>query len=250
MVKNFFRATRLEFNFLRQSKSTLILSFALPIIFAYFFGLAGQMAVSWKPNATYFVLYAPLVLPLFVLFIATQLTIMRIVGERAPYGTLNRDLLSLSRTSIFFGKFIINSIIAVIQALIIFSISYNLFHLPVEPVLFAFILIFVSLFGVSLGLAISAISSTKEQASQIVPFVILTLFIFNGSIISFDGMIYPIKNIISSLPLATATDSIVRMINSNQGFYELKDNIILLLISILIITLFGWIKFCLEYFKE
>ena len=249
MTKNLFRATRLEFNFIKQSRSTLILSFVLPIIFAYFFGLAGQIN-SWKPDVTYFTLYAPSVLPLFVLFLATQLTIMRIVGERAPYGTLDRDLLSLSRTSVFFGKFIVNSIVAIIQALILFVISYGIFHLSVQPLLFLLILIFISLFGVSLGLLLSAISSNKEQASQIVPFVVLTLFIFNGTIIGFDGMSSPIKNIISSLPLATATDSMNRMINFNQGFSELGDNIFMLFVSVLITIFIGLIKFYSEHFKK
>ncbi len=249
MAKNLFRAIRLEFNFIKQSRSTLILSFILPIIFAYFFGLAGQIN-SWKPNVTYFTLYASSVLPLFVLFLATQLTIMRIVGERAPYGTLDRDLLSLSRTSIFFGKFIVNSVIAIIQSLIVFFISYGIFHLSVQPVLFLFILIFISLFGVALGLLLSTISSNKEQASQIVPFVVLTLFIFNGTIIGFDGMSSPIKDIISNFPLAIATDSINRMVNFNQGFSELGDNIFMLFISMFITILIGWVKFYSEHFKK
>jgi ABC-type polysaccharide/polyol phosphate export permease len=250
MVKNLIRAIRLEFNFLRQSKVNLILYLIIPALFAYFFGLAGQISVSWKEGVTYFVLYAPTVLPLFMLFMTTQLTIMRIVGERAPYGTLDRDLLSLSRTSIFFGKLIISCIIAIIQALVVLVISYNLFHLPVNPILLLFILILVAIFGVALGLVISVISSNKEQASQIVPFLILTLFIFNGTIISLDTIMSPIKNIVSSLPLATATDSLTRMINSNHGFYELKDNLFFLVIWIFIITLFGWIKFCAESLKK
>ena len=250
MAINIFRAIRLEFNFLRQSKINLLLYLIIPALFAYFFGLAGQINVSWKEGVTYFVLYAPTVLPLFILFMTTQLTIMRVVGERAPYGTLDRDLLSLSRTSIFFGKLIINCIIATIQAVVVVVISYNLFHLPVNPVLLLFILTLVAIFGVALGLAISVMSSNKEQASQIVPFIILTLFIFNGSIISLDTIMPPIKNIVSSLPLATSTDSLMRMLNSNHGFYELKDNLIFLTIWILIITLVGWIKFCVESLKK
>jgi len=250
MVINVFRAIRLEFNFLRQSKINLILYLIIPALFAYFFGLAGQINVSWKEGVTYFVLYAPTVLPLFILFMTTQLTIMRIVGERAPYGTLDRDLISLSRTSIFFGKLIINCIIAIFQALIVLIISYNIFHLSVNPILFLFILILVGIFGVALGLTISVLSLNKEQASQIVPFVILTLFIFNGSIISLDTIMPPIKNIVSSLPLATATDSLMRMINSNHGFYELRDNLFFLASWIFIIILFGWIKFCAESLKK
>lgn len=250
MVKNLVRAIRIELNFLKQSKTNFILYLIIPAIFAYFFGLAGRAEVSWKAGTTYFVLYAPMVLPLFMLFITAQLTIMRVVGERAPYGTLDRDLLSLSRTSIFFGKLMINSIIAIIQALVVLTISYSLFHLPVNPALLLFILVLVAIFGVALGLAISVISSNKEQASQIVPFVILTLFIFNGSIISLDTIAPTIKNIVSGLPLATATNSLMRMINSNHGLYELKDNIFFLVLWIFIITLFGWIKFCTESLKK
>ena len=250
MVKNLIRAIRLEFNFLKQSKTNLLLYFIIPILFTYFFGFAGQIEVSWKEGVNYFVMYSSLILPLFIIFITVQITIMRIVGERAPYGTLDRDLLSLSRSSIYFGKFIIGCIISVIQVLIVFFISFNVFNLPVNPSLFLYILMLVAFFGIALGLFISMISSNKEQASQIVPFAILILFIFNGSLISLDRIVSPLKGIISSLPLATATDSLARMINSNQGFYELQNNLIFLGIWVLVIVAVGWIKFYLESFRK
>jgi len=242
MPKNLSRAIKIEFNFIKQSKVNLILYLAIPFLFAFLFGLFGSINVSWKPETTYFILYAPQVLTLFVLFISTQLIIMRIVGERTPYGTLDRDLLSLSKESIFFGKFIIYCIISLIQAYIVFLISFFVFGLPVNPILFLLILTLTSFFGVALGLTISTISSNKEQASQIAPFVILILFIFNNSIISLESL----KN----LPLATVTDSLTRMINFNHGFYELKTNIFFSILWIFIVLTIGYTKFKLESLRR
>jgi ABC-type multidrug transport system permease subunit len=221
--------------------------FLLPAVLAFFFGLVSQNEF-WNKGFTYFDYFAPLILPTILIFISTQIVILRIAGERAPYGTLDRDILALPRTSLYIGKFLSWGIVASLQAVVIFLISFFLFQVRTtgNPMLVLIVLILIGLFGVSLGLFFSVICSTREQAIQLVPFTLLGLFILNPKIINFDTLTPIFKTILENVPLNIAERSLNKIMVYGQGISQTNTEIITLFLWIVIFVIFGIVKFLFE----
>ncbi len=115
MFKGFVSAYRLEINDMKQRKGNLIFYLFVPIILIWLYSLIASGQVNSSLDLTRFDVTAPSVLSVIIVFITMQLTVLRIVAERAPYGTLDRELIAISISGMYFGKLIANYLYAIIQ---------------------------------------------------------------------------------------------------------------------------------------
>lgn len=190
ILRGFVKAARLEFNQLSESKVNLLLLIIVPILVVSVFAISADNPTAFNPNIRNYDFFAPTVLALVTLFISTQLTILRIVGERSPYGTLDRDLLAISRSGMYLGKLFTNAVIAFFQCFLVFLLVTTVFKITILGNSFSILLILLltSLVGLSMGMFFSVFSKTKEQAIQLVPFSIIILFILAGAFIPVSKM--------------------------------------------------------------
>ena len=230
MIGKLIKATKLEINHIKENKFSMLFFLLVPSIIISIFGGVAKKPITWGAygslGITGYDLYSPGILPLIILFITTQLTVLRIVGERAPFGTLDRDLLAIPKVSMYFGKLLTNFLFFIIQLLLIYIIITRIF--PVNnfggPIVIILFLLLIGLFGLALGLAISIFSKSKEQAVQLVPLFILLLFIFGGLIFNIE--LSPVIQIISdNSPLMLTADSLRMSMLDGVGFEDVTSNL-------------------------
>lgn len=250
-----FRAMKLELTHVKETKMNILLLFVLPVVMVITFAIASDIKIPFEiPGMnnlgyeTFYDYFAPGILSTIVIFMAMQLTILRIVAERAPYGTLDRELLAISRSDMFFGKLVANMLISFIQVLIIFVIGVFVFkfHMAGEPIYFLLILLLTSLIGLSIGLFFSVFSNTKEQAIQLVPFAVLVFIVLSGYIIPLDFMPANIRMIASNTPLSLSYQSLNNISINGSPISNLIGEIIKILLWFFFFTFAGLIKFMME----
>ena len=131
-MKGFTRALKLELENMKERKFSLLFYLIAPLlIIALFYMITSSLTLDWTNYASMglriYDFYVPNILGIVVLFITTQLMVLRIIGERAPYGTLDRELIAISKSGMFFGKLIANLIFVFLQCFLIFLSAYVFF---------------------------------------------------------------------------------------------------------------------------
>ena len=111
---------RLEFNNIKQNKISIELFLIAPLIIIYIFFILGNMEVpNIEKGIRIYDFYMPILLAVLIMFVTLQISIMRIVTERSPYGTLERDLLAIDKPSLYIGKFLLNGLVVLILTILI-----------------------------------------------------------------------------------------------------------------------------------
>ncbi|MBN1215439.1 MAG: ABC transporter permease [Candidatus Lokiarchaeota archaeon] len=140
-----------------------------------------------------------LTIPLIIIGTTMNLSCLSIVSE----GPLPRMLITpTSKKSIILSKLIANSLIMILQAGEIF-IATAIFGLYCLGSLFELFLVFlaIGLCGVSMGLFISSISKTDQQANQLYMVFFIVVLLFSGQFVSVGSLPPSMKVIIYSFPL-------------------------------------------------
>ena len=143
-----------------------------------------------------------IVLSMLILGLLMNFTALSIVSE-AP---LPRMMLTpTAKKEIILSKLIANSIIMLLQVTIIFALSaiFGMFSLGSLFSLYL-ILIAIGFCGICIGLFISSISKTEQQANQIYIMLFITLLMFSGSFIRMESLPLAMQIIINALPLSHA----------------------------------------------
>jgi ABC-2 type transport system permease protein len=132
----------------------------------------------------------PGVLALLLLLVTTNLAAMGIVRER-ELGTLEQlNVTPLRRWELIVGKLLPYGLIGLIDVLLVTAVAVLWFEVPLRgsfTLLFGMSLLYV-LCTLSLGLLISTISETQQQAMMTATFFFLTPMIY------LSGFIFPIEN--------------------------------------------------------
>lgn len=148
-----------------------------------------------------------LILPLIIIGTTMNLSCLSIVSE----GPLPRMLITpTTKREIIISKFIANFVIMVFQAIEIFAVT-ALFGLYVLGSLFDFFitLILIGLSGISIGLMISSISKTEQQANQLYLMFFIMIMMFSGEFINVDGLPAVMQIFINILPLGHGVPLVV-----------------------------------------
>ncbi|MBU1245725.1 MAG: ABC transporter permease [Nanoarchaeota archaeon] len=252
-MKGFTRALKLELENMKERKFSLLFYLIAPLlIIALFYMITSSLTLDWTNYASMglriYDFYVPNILGIVVLFITTQLMVLRIIGERAPYGTLDRELIAISKSGMFFGKLIANLIFVFLQCFLIFLSAYVFFPAknygsPISVFLF---ILLIGIFGAVLGFFISIMSKNKEQAVQLVPFFVLILMVLSGILIPIDLMPTDIATITSIFPLTLGTTSLKTLTLDGVGFEDVFGNMLFLIFWIVGLTFISLLKFKLE----
>jgi ABC-2 type transport system permease protein len=150
----------------------------------------AQIRVWFNPQLESRFFMIPGVLALILLVVSANLASMAIVREK-ELGTLEQlNVTPLSRWELIVGKLLPYGLIALIDVLLVVAVAVFWFEVPLRGsfvLLFAMSLVYV-LCTLALGLFISTISHTQQQAMMTATFFFLTPMIY------LSGFIFPIEN--------------------------------------------------------
>ena len=153
-------------------------------------GIDARIRVWFNPEleSRYFMI--PGVLALVLLIVTANLAAMAIVREK-ELGTLEQlNVTPLRRWELIVGKLLPYGLIALVDVLLVSAVAVLWFEVPLRgsfALLFAMSLLYV-LSTLALGLFISTISDTQQQAMMTATFFFLTPMIY------LSGFIFPIEN--------------------------------------------------------
>ena len=246
------KAIKLEFNNMMERKFSLAFYLFSPVLVIAAFYVSATLNVDWGAYAALGIklydLFASDIISIVILFVTTQIMVLRIVGERAPYGTLDRELIAISRAGMFFGKLIANFLFVFLQCALIYVGAFVLFparNYGNQLTVFLFIVL-IGLLGLILGLAISIFSKNKEQAVQLVPFLVLILMLMGGIIVPLNQMPSHIVIVAGNSPLTLGVTSLKNLTLDGVGFEDVTVRMILLLAWIVGIGAVSLLKFNFE----
>ena len=150
----------------------------------------GRIRVWFNPQLESRFFMIPGVLALILLVVTANLASMAIVREK-ELGTLEQlNVTPLRRWELIVGKLLPYGVIALVDVLLVVAVAVFWFEVPLRgsfALLFAMSLIYV-LCTLALGLFISTISHTQQQAMMTATFFFLTPMIY------LSGFIFPIEN--------------------------------------------------------
>jgi ABC-2 type transport system permease protein len=132
----------------------------------------------------------PGILALLLLVITTNLSAMAIVREK-EVGTLEQlNVTPLARWELIAGKLLPYALIGILDVVLVLLVAIWWFEVPMRgsiPLLFGMCLIYL-LSTLGLGLFVSSISQTQQQA------MMTTIFFFLMPMMYLSGFIFPIEN--------------------------------------------------------
>ncbi len=153
-------------------------------------GIEPRIRVWFNPQLESRHFMIPGVLALVLLVVTANLASMAIVREK-ELGTLEQlNVTPLRRWELVVGKLLPYGLIAMVDVLLVVAVAVFWFEIPLRgsfPLLLAMSLLYV-LCTLALGLFISTISATQQQAMMTATFFFLTPMIY------LSGFIFPIEN--------------------------------------------------------
>jgi ABC-2 type transport system permease protein len=141
----------------------------------------------------------PGIVALLLLVVTTNLSAMAIVREK-EVGTLEQlNVTPLARWELITGKLLPYGLIGIVDVILVLVVALFWFQVPMRgsiPLLFAMSLVYL-LSTLGLGLFISSISNTQQQA------MLTTTFFFLMPMIYLSGFVFPIENMPAWIQPAT-----------------------------------------------
>ena len=162
-------------------------------------GIDLRIRVWFNPQLESRFFMIPGVLALLLLLVTANLAAMAIVREK-ELGTLEQlNVTPLRRWELIAGKLLPYGVIALIDVLLVTAVAVFWFEVPLRgsfTLLLAMSLLYV-ICTLALGLFISTISDTQQQAMMTATFFFLTPMIY------LSGFIFPIENMPQAIQYAT-----------------------------------------------
>jgi ABC-2 type transport system permease protein len=153
-------------------------------------GIEARVRVWFNPQLESRDFMLPGILALLLLVVTSNLSSMAIVREK-ELGTLEQlNVTPLTRWDLIVGKLVPYAVVGMIDAVLVIALALLWFHIPMRGsfvlVLAMCIVYLMSTLG--LGLFVSTISQSQQQA------MITTVFFFLMPMIFLSGFIFPIEN--------------------------------------------------------
>lgn len=153
-------------------------------------GIDPQIRVWFNPRLESRDFMVPGVVALLLLLVTTNLSSMAVVREKEK-GTLEQlNVTPLGRMELILGKLLPYAVIGMLDVLLVLAISIYWFEVPLRGSLLLLLSLSVVylLTTLGLGLFVSTISDTQQQAMMTATFFFLTPMIY------LSGFIFPIEN--------------------------------------------------------
>ena len=153
-------------------------------------GIDSRIRVWFNPRLESRDFMIPGVLALLLMMITTNLSAMGIVREKELGTPEQLNVTPLKRWELVLGKLLPYALVGMIDVLLVLAVALLWFQIPLRGspwLLLASSLVFL-LTTLGLGLFISTISSTQQQA------MMTTIFFFLTPMIYLSGFVFPIEN--------------------------------------------------------
>jgi ABC-2 type transport system permease protein len=189
--------------------------------------------------------FLPGVVGILIMQVALILTSTTVVREREN-NTLEQLLVSpMTRSQFILGKIIPYVIIALIDFYAILGFSWLVFDLP-QPnshaVLFLLAVTYLAAL-ISMGLAISTISQTQQQAIFLSIFVLIPSILLSGFIFPIEAMPSYIQPVAYAIPFTYFVEIIRGVLLKGNYFVELIPQFMALLAFTFVFTFFSIFRF-------
>ncbi len=162
-------------------------------------GIDARIRVWFNPQLESRFFMIPGVLALILLVVTANLAAMAIVREK-ELGTLEQlNVTPLRRWELIVGKLLPYGVIALVDVLLVVAVAVFWFEVPLRgsfPLLFALCVLYV-ICMLALGLLVSTISSTQQQAMMTATFFFLMPMIY------LSGFVSPIENMPAAIQTFT-----------------------------------------------
>ena len=177
-------------------------------------GVDFRARAWYNPNLESRVYNVPAVMGNIVLMMSLLLTSLAVVRER-EIGTLEQLMVSpLTPVELIVGKTLPAAFVALVDMVLVTAISMLWFHIPLRG---SFLLLGVSsLFfiftGLGVGLFISTVSNTQQEA-------FMSMFLFFLPAMMLSGMMFPVENMPHALQYVTLADPLRHYILIVRGVF-------------------------------
>ncbi len=200
-----------------------------------------EARVWYNPNLTTRNYFLPSIVGLVLIIITVNMTSLAIVKER-EIGTLEQLIVTpIKPYQLILGKLIPFSIIGFVAVILVLSVMRFWFGIEVKgSVPFLFVSSFVFMLStLGLGLFVSTISRTQQQAMITSAFLVIMPMIFlSGFSFPIENMPVIIQYITYIIPLKYFIIIIRGIVIKGLGFYDLwRETAVLLFMGLLILTL-------------
>jgi ABC-2 type transport system permease protein len=199
-----------------------------------------DVEVLFNPDKRETWFFLPGVIGVLIMQIALILTSTAVVRER-EYNTLEQIIVSpITRTKFVIGKIVPYMMIAFVDFYLILVLGWWLFEIPL-PSSQGLLLLLVALYVtglISLGLAISTVSQTQQQAIFMSIFILIPSILLSGFIFPLEAMPIYIRPVAYILPFTYFVDIIRGLLLKANSFQDLWiDYAALLAFMIVFITI-------------
>jgi len=161
--------------------------------------VSAEVRVWFNPQLESRIFMIPGILALVLLLVTTNLSSMAIVREK-ELGTLEQlNVTPLARWQLIAGKLLPYAVVGMLDVLLVIAVALGWFHVPLRGsflLLMAMCLVYL-LSTLGLGLFVSTISATQQQAMLTASFFFLIPMVF------LSGFVFPIENMPGPIQLVT-----------------------------------------------
>ncbi len=201
-------------------------------------GIEVQSRAFFNPNLESRNFYVPGIMALLIMLVTLILTCMAVVRER-EIGTMEQMIVSPIRPiELILGKTVPFALIGYIDAALVTLVGLYVFDVPfrgsVPLLLLATTLYLLSSLGI--GLFISTISRTQQQA-------MMSMFFFFVPAILLSGFIFPIANMPESVQLLTFANPLRYFLIILRGIFLKGSGLAILWPQLLALAILGGIVF-------
>ncbi|MCX7798117.1 MAG: ABC transporter permease [Melioribacter sp.] len=202
--------------------------------------------IWYNPELKTRVFMVPAITALLLMIMTMLLTSLAIVKEK-EMGTLEQLIVTpIKPWQLVLGKILPFIILSFVIIILVNSVMVFWFDIPIKGNLFLFFLasFIFTLSTLGLGLFVSTISKTQQQAMMVTVFAVMMPMIY------FSGFVFPIENmpriiqyITYFVPLKYFLIIIRGVILKGNGFYELWQNLLIMLFMGIIILILSANRF-------
>jgi len=220
-----------------RSKSRLVGSLGQPLLFMVAFGFGiGPMYTQATGGANYMDFLAPGIVSMSILFTAV-FSGLEVIWDR-QFGFLKETLVApISRTEIMLGKTFGGATIALIQGLIVLTLTYVLgFRISSFSgfILGLIFMILIAIFFAGLGLAIASKMKDMQGFQLIMNFLIMPIFFLSGALFPLGNLPGPIYLISRIDPLTYGVDGLRGAISGMSTFGTYNNLAVISTLAILV----------------
>jgi ABC-2 type transport system permease protein len=199
----------------------LVFSLILPIILVG--GLAGPLQ-SNLGQAVHYNLMTFTVMGLLAmsLFQSTLSGLISLIEDRETNFTQEMFIAPISRYAIIFGKILGESLVALIQGVVLVILGIFLFGLSASPIGLLLIIpvsLIICLLGGSFGVLITSLFGSQRAANMIVPFILMPQFFLAGIFIPIRVLPWYLDILSKITPMRYAVDLVRGVFYMGQPEY-------------------------------